>query len=153
MRLYTNARIYAPPSFHLESQDLEGGPWAARLRGSRPMFERVLRNLVDNAVKYGPEDIRIAAWAQGGRWNFCISNPGWMTEQESAQKFQAFVQPTKSRRDGSHVGLSASLGLVTAHGGCLSLDNETTAEGQQRVYARLEWPLSNTTNEQPRETP
>lgn len=115
--------------------------WTAELRGDAMIFERVMRNLVDNAAKYGPSDIVLRAKCTSKIWSIEISNPGEMTGAEYRVRFDAFLKPIDARRDGAHVGLAASKKLVEANGGSLSLENETGENGA-RVCARVEWPLA-----------
>jgi signal transduction histidine kinase len=109
------------------------------LAGERDLFERVLRTLMDNAVKYGRDDVRIEAGLDQATWSLRISNPGRMTPQEERLKFTPFEKPKPSRHDGSHVGLAASLALTRANGGSLTLENDLTGDAP-RVVATLSWP-------------
>ncbi|MCP4695965.1 MAG: GAF domain-containing protein [Gammaproteobacteria bacterium] len=117
--------------------------WQYRLLGSREVFARVLRNILDNALKYGEEGavIRINASLMKGMWLLAMSNPGWMTAEEDALKFRAYEKPNHVRYSGSHVGLAASRIWIHAYGGELKLDN-IEEKGDKRVRALLRWPLA-----------
>jgi signal transduction histidine kinase len=114
--------------------------WQVVLSGEVRLFERVVRCLFDNAVKYGRDDVRVEARLDAGHWLLVVSNPGRMTPEEDALKFTAFVKPATPRHDGSHVGLAASLALAEANRALLTLENVETG-GEQRVVATLKWPL------------
>lgn len=140
LRQYGASSRNLRPAFHLEPADLSSPVWRVDLRGQQTGFERVIRNLIDNAVKYGREDVRVAATVSGRDWRLLISNPGQMTPEEDALKFQPFIKPAAPRFDGSHVGLAASLGLARAIGGNLELENQDNQEAVPRVVAVLTWP-------------
>ncbi len=140
--------LYGPDIKRLEQEikvqpDLMQAIWSHPLRGSREVFARVVRNIFDNALKFGGQgaDIHVNAAIIESMWQLSVSNPGWMTAEENELKFTAHKKPRNIRHDGSHVGLAASQSGVRAYGGELTLDNEEI-DGQQRVRALLRWPMA-----------
>lgn len=93
-------------------------------------IERVVRNLVHNAVKYTPEggEIQIRAFAEADEAIISISDTGpGIPEDERERIFERFYQVDKSRHDGTGLGLAIARHIVLAHGGKLwveSLENE-----------------------------
>jgi signal transduction histidine kinase len=140
VELYASPVAVSQPQITLLPPDPNDAAWTAELAGERDLFERVLRTLMDNAVKYGRADVRIEAGLDQATWSLRISNPGEMTPQEDRLKFTPFEKPKPSRHDGSHVGLAASLALTRANGGNLTLQNDLTGDAP-RVVATLYWPL------------
>lgn len=140
LRQCSSASDNLKPVFHLQPADFTAPAWRVELHGRQTEFERVIRNLINNAVKYGRDDIRIDAAVCRKDWRLSISNPGQMTPEEDALKFRPFVKPATSRFDGTHVGLAASLGLARAIGGNLELENLVSQERGPRVVAVLTWP-------------
>jgi PAS domain S-box-containing protein len=86
-------------------------------------LEAILRNLFENAVKYGGENvaIRIEAARQDGSILFRVSDDGpGIPPEESARIFEMFyrVDDRLSRSaGGAGLGLAICQGLVHAHGG------------------------------------
>ncbi len=145
MNLYEEPVDEAGQSISIQP-DLEASIWQHPLAGNKGVFARILRNLLGNALKYGSlgADIRIHAEITEDMLQIKISNPGWMTQEENAVKFNAYERPSHARHSGAHVGLAASLVLADAYGGELTLENEEN-DGEQRVCALLRWPLAKKT--------
>ncbi|MCB9435623.1 MAG: PAS domain-containing protein [Anaerolineales bacterium] len=93
-------------------------------------IERVVRNLVHNAVKYTPEggSIHIRATIEADEVLISISDTGFgIPEEERERIFERFYQVDKSRHDGTGLGLAIARHIVLAHGGKLwveSVENE-----------------------------
>ncbi|MCP4698399.1 MAG: GAF domain-containing sensor histidine kinase, partial [Gammaproteobacteria bacterium] len=131
-------RITLPP-------ESDTGVWQHSLAGDEAVFARIVRNLLDNALKYGERGAVIHIDAEiisEMMWQLTISNPGWMTQEEDALKFHPYEKPNRVRHAGSHVGLAASRIWVDAYGGELKLENKEEENGEKRVYALLRWPLA-----------
>ncbi|MEO5333667.1 MAG: HAMP domain-containing histidine kinase [Magnetococcus sp. YQC-5] len=124
--------------------DLDDPVWKVALSGSKEVFQRVVRNILDNAVKFGEEEtnIDIRASKDDTMWKLIIDNQGEMSPEEDALKFIAYKKPDAPKRDGAHVGLAASRVWVNACKGSLSLDNITTPDGGKLVRAEITWPLT-----------
>ena len=89
----------------------------------RPRLETIIRNLIENSVKYAGDQatIRIGVSRQGDQIVFRVSDdgPGIPTE-ESQRIFESFYQVNASLArisSGAGLGLAICQGLVRAHGG------------------------------------
>jgi PAS domain S-box-containing protein len=93
------------------------------LYADRPRLETVLRNLIENSVKYAGESatIQVDVNKQGEQIVFRISDDGpGIPSDESQRIFESFYQANASlERISSGVGLGLAIcqGLVRAHGG------------------------------------
>jgi two-component system phosphate regulon sensor histidine kinase PhoR len=100
------------------------------MRGDRRRLGQIVRNLLDNAVKFSPEDgtITFAAGREGGRAFFSISDEGLgIPRGEQDRIFQRFYQVDRSRskaRPGSGLGLAIVKHLVQLHGGEITVASE-----------------------------
>lgn len=88
-----------------------------------PRLETILRNLIENSVKYGGEEAEIKALVGKNGKNFVFrvidSGPG-IPEKESQRVFESFYRVDDSLarlRSGAGLGLAICQGLVRAHGG------------------------------------
>jgi PAS domain S-box-containing protein len=84
--------------------------------------ERVLRNLVDNAVKYSPEGGKVTVLVQrtGGEALVAVRDEGIGIDKESLGKvFERYFRSPDARRgpQGLGLGLYVTKSLVEAHGG------------------------------------
>jgi PAS domain S-box-containing protein len=93
------------------------------LFADRPRLETVLRNLIENSVKYAGEraTIRVEVNRQGEQIVFRVSDDGpGIPEDESQRIFESFYQVKASLArisSGAGLGLAICQGLVRAHGG------------------------------------
>jgi len=93
------------------------------LYADRPRLETILRNLIENSVKYAGEHatIRVGASRQGEQIVFRVSDDGpGIPEEESQRIFESFYQVNASLArisSGAGLGLAICQGLVRAHGG------------------------------------
>lgn len=87
----------------------------------RPRLETVVRNLVENAVKYSPLDaeVELSAERQDGRVVVRVRDYGPGVPPDQRQRiFERFYQGEDERRiGGAGLGLAISKGFVEAHGG------------------------------------
>ncbi|HLO14822.1 MAG TPA: ATP-binding protein, partial [Anaerolineales bacterium] len=107
-----------------------GNRFEIRIEAGLPPFyadplrlEAILRNLFENALKYGGETvcIHVDVQKQSGNILFCVSDdgPGIPTE-ESTRIFESFYRVDHSLtrpEGGAGLGLAICQGLVRAHGG------------------------------------
>jgi signal transduction histidine kinase len=110
---------------HLEdavAPNLDG----ARIEGDPERLERVLRNLLDNALRHTPAGgtIRVGAIADDGQVLMSVSDSGpGVAEAELERIFDRFYRSEPSRRRsesstaGAGLGLAIARGLVQAHAG------------------------------------
>lgn len=116
---------------------------AMRADGHR--VEQVLRNLVDNALKYTPAggwvSVRAAAQEHSVRLEVADSGIG-IPEDQLDQVFEEFVQvqPTReARRRGAGLGLSICRRIVRSMGGRIAV-RSTAGEGSQFIVHLPRWP-------------
>jgi signal transduction histidine kinase len=100
---------------------------AASPYGGRPLaLQRCLRNLVDNAVKYGKR-ATVSVNDSAERLQIAVSDEGpGIPEEQLEQVFEPFVrlEPSRSRETGGvGLGLSIARDIARAHGGDLLLRN------------------------------
>ena len=91
-------------SLHLRR--LHGG---SRLRANEDVLATLFRNLIDNAIRYGPErgevEVRIAA--SDGRLEVSVQDQGpGIAEEDQERVFQRFYRGLGSGQSGSGLGLS-----------------------------------------------
>ena len=104
------------------SLELESG---CRLRGNIHHLQRMLANLLDNALKYTPEAgsvaVKLARDTRGV--NITVADTGiGIPEAEQSRVFDRFFRCDQSRsRKGCGLGLSYSRAVARAHGGDITL--------------------------------
>jgi len=104
-------------------------PDAEIVRGDPAKLHDVLRNLVSNAITYGPGDsaISIRATRSGGRIHISVGDQGpGIPEEDLSRVFERFYRVEKSRtRDpgGTGLGLAIVKHLVELHGGEVHAEN------------------------------
>jgi PAS domain S-box-containing protein len=93
------------------------------LHADPPRLETILRNLIENAVKYGGESagIRVEVCQQGNDFLFRVIDDGpGIPEKERQHIFDSFYRVDDSLArltSGAGLGLAICQGLVRAHGG------------------------------------
>jgi len=95
------------------------------------LIEQVITNLLDNAVKYSPEDsqIIVRSYEDKNKLYFSIEDQGiGIPLEEQELVFSKFYRAknAKSKR-GSGLGLSICKGIIEAHGGKIWVKKEYTA--------------------------
>jgi PAS domain S-box-containing protein len=94
--------------------------------------ERVLRNLIDNALKYSPDGGRITiavseeADASGGRWaTICVADEGvGIPEDELPQLFEKYHRGSNTRElRGTGLGLAGSQAVIAQLGGTIEVSS------------------------------
>jgi len=107
---------------------LDGAP--AALRGDARLLRRLIRNLLDNARRYGagtPVDVEVGE-TSGGRVELKVSDRGpGVPEAERERIFEPFYRPPGARESAGGVGLGLALvrQIARRHGGdaqCLGRD-------------------------------
>ena len=103
-----------------------------KLSADPPRLESILRNLIENAVKYGGETatIRVEVCRQGNDFLFrVIDNGPGIPEQERQHIFESFYRVDDSLArltSGAGLGLAICQGLVRAHGGRIWAEPQET---------------------------
>ncbi len=107
-------------------------------------LQQALGNLIDNAIKYSPEEttITIRAWRIPGKVSISVHNEGESIPHiEIDQLFHPYSRlATSSRQKGSGLGLYIAKSIIDAHGGELQL--ERPAEEYQGTTFTFDLPLS-----------
>ncbi|PWT79010.1 MAG: hypothetical protein C5B60_00330 [Chloroflexi bacterium] len=110
----------------------------------RDRIVQAVRNLVDNAVKYSAEggDVGIRLWQDATRVYISVSDHGaGIPPEEIPRIFEAFTRLNKeSEISGSGLGLYITRGIVTAHGGTLSVSNGSGNERMRGAIFTIELP-------------
>ena len=105
------------------------------VEGDRQRLQRVIANLLDNALKYTPAGgrVRVALREQGQRVLLTIEDTGvGITPGDLPHVFQRFYRCDQSRSQrGVGLGLSLALAFVRAHGGEIAV---TSTPGQGSAF-------------------
>ena len=111
----------------------------------RDRVVQAVRNLVDNAVKYSTEggDVGVRVWCNDSRVFISVSDHGaGIPPEEIPRIFEAFTRLNKeSDVAGSGLGLYITRGIVTAHGGQLTVSNGSGSERMRGAIFTIELPL------------
>ncbi|NDJ84294.1 MAG: PAS domain-containing sensor histidine kinase [Chloroflexi bacterium] len=99
-----------------------------------PYIERVVKNILHNAIKFTPEGgaVDISATASNGEVTIAIHDTGRGINREDLPRiFERFFQVDRSRNDGTGLGLAIARHIVRAHGGKIWVDS---VEGQGTTF-------------------
>ncbi|MCG6971996.1 MAG: HAMP domain-containing histidine kinase [Desulfobacterales bacterium] len=116
-------------------------PDILRIRGDRDSLQRVLINLVDNAVKYNMDrgKIEMAAEVKNNMVHLSIFNTGnGIPKKDIDRVFEQFYRVEKSRSShygGSGLGLTIVKRIVELHNGSITVESEP--ESGTRINIRL----------------
>ena len=108
---------------------IEGSLPAISVDGDDEMLERMLLNLLDNAVKYTPAggEISIALGSQNGAAHMVVTDTGiGIPAEDQSRIFDRFYRVDKARSralGGAGLGLSIARWIVEGHGGSLSVES------------------------------
>jgi signal transduction histidine kinase len=106
--------------------------------GDAMQLEHALRNLVDNALKYGGDGtVRVETWQAGSEIGVAVSDDGpGIPAGERGRVFERFVRLDAARgRGGSGLGLAICAEIARAHGGRAFV--EPAAAGGSRFVLAL----------------
>lgn len=84
------------------------------------LVERVIINLLENAVKYSPPGttVRLAAWLQGGQVELSVADEGpGIPVSQRERVFEPFHRLHPAAATGGGLGLTLCRSIVEAHGG------------------------------------
>jgi signal transduction histidine kinase len=111
----------------------------AALEGDRPGLHALVRNLVDNAIRYTPAGgtVRLAAYRDNGRAVLAVEDTGpGIAAAHRARVFDRFFRVPGSRGEGSGLGLAIVRQVADAHGASLELADGAHGKGL-RVTVRF----------------
>jgi two-component system phosphate regulon sensor histidine kinase PhoR len=106
--------------------------WQANINA--PIFEQVILNLLDNAIKYSGlnKTVRVEVLPQGDDWNINVIDEGIGIEAQHLDRiFERFYRVDKARSrkgGGTGLGLAIVKRIVIAHGGHIHVTS-TPGEG------------------------
>ncbi|OSI17744.1 hypothetical protein BWD09_04750 [Neisseria dentiae] len=96
------------------------------LRGNAVLLELMLRNLLDNAVRYSPENSRVSLTLNRDGICMCDEGPG-IAPEHMMRICERFYRPAGQTQQGSGLGLSIVESIAALHG--LRLDLQNRPEG------------------------
>jgi len=105
------------------------GPARGRLMADRHYLDRMLANLVDNALRFTPRGglVRVAAWPAGDGVVLEITDTGvGMTEEQMSKLSQPFVLSDAAfarTHGGIGLGIATARAIAEASGGRLAIDS------------------------------
>ncbi|MEK8023283.1 MAG: ATP-binding protein [Candidatus Hydrogenedentota bacterium] len=119
--------IFQPAADEKEIRFECRAPESLPFRGDRKKIQRLLANLLDNAVKYSPRgsSVEVTLSRDEGRLAISVrdSGPG-ISESDRARLFDRFYRGDASRSaPGNGLGLSLAKAIVVAHGGEIGVDS------------------------------
>jgi len=119
---------------------IEANLSAAPIRGDRVLVERLVANLVDNAVRYNIEggSVRVETGIDDGQSYLSVTNTGpLVAEWRLPSLFEPFTRVEQRVSNGQGVGLGLSIvaSVVAAHGG--DLQPEALANGGLKITVRF----------------
>jgi signal transduction histidine kinase len=112
------------------------------VRGDQPALRTLVRNLVDNAVRYTPEsgkvEVHVGSTPTGATLDVLDSGPG-IPEADRARAFDRFYRRAAAPEGGSGLGLAIVKAIADRHGARISLDKGSL--GGLRVTVTFPAPL------------
>jgi signal transduction histidine kinase len=118
-----------------------GGP-LPELEVDRQMFERIVANLLSNALKHSPKSgrVRVSLARRGEDLELSVADDGpGITAEQRAKLFERFSQGSRpSGRNSSGLGLFIVKTLTDAHGGRVSLECPATGGSIFRVLLPMD---------------
>ncbi len=120
-----------------EGVTLECDVGRARVHARPADLERALANLLENALRYSPDEVHVRAWATDRRLCIAVEDRGpGVPEAVRPRLFERFFTTDEDRR-GTGLGLAIVRAVAEAHGG--EARHEVPTEGGARFV--LELPL------------
>jgi two-component system sensor histidine kinase KdpD len=112
------------------------------IRGDAALFEQVLFNLLDNAMKYSepPAQTRISARTLDNQLSIVVSDQGIGIPRDALEKvFEKFfrVAGSDGRAPGTGLGLSIASRVITAMGGTIRAESPTEGDRGTRMTILL----------------
>lgn len=116
---------------------------SVQVRGHPTVLSLMVRNLIDNAIRYSPQGGRVdvALTARSGRGHLVVedSGPG-IPEPDLARSIEPFFRGSKAIGNGSGLGLSIVARVVRSIDGVMTLSNGREP-GQTGLRIEIEFPL------------
>lgn len=107
---------------------LQPGDGTALVRADASQIQRVLVNLLENALKFSSAEVRVAIRREHGALEVAVADDGPGIDAADAERvFEPFSRAPGAPAPGSGLGLAIARGLAAANGGALRL--ERPAEG------------------------
>ena len=134
-------RLLADASGSAIETDTEPGLQA---KAHREAVRRILINLLDNALKYGPpgQTIRVGAHAHDGRVRLSVQDRGAGVPEEEREAiwepYRRLARDVDSPRPGSGVGLAVVRSLAAEYGGAAWLE-QSSEQGSTFVVELPRW--------------
>ena len=112
------------------------------------MIQRMLTNLVDNAIKYTPGGGRVTVSVRGdsdGAVVLSVSDTGpGIPEEDHERIFERFYRGDQSRSEpGTGLGLSLARAIARAHGGDITVESRPMEGSTFRVSLPVAAPRIN----------
>jgi signal transduction histidine kinase len=114
--------------------------------GDRRLMERLITNLVENAIRYNRKGgfVRVRTTVEGGKAVLVVRNTGQVVPaseiERLLQPFQRLDAERSSRGDGLGLGLSIVQAIATAHGADFTVEPQDG--GGLEIELRLDSPAS-----------
>lgn len=111
----------------LQTENRQDHAWVA---GDRKLLGRVLRNLIDNAIKYSPNHthVRCQVSRVGDRWNVSIEDQGRGIPSGQLERiFEPFTRvasDTPGNASGAGLGLAFARTTLLRHGGTITAHSQ-----------------------------
>lgn len=117
---------------------------APPVRGERSRLHRLIYNLLDNALRYSPEQGAITvSLRRSGRWcELAVRDQGpGLSEEDQERMFERFYRGdpsrARSRRGGSGLGLAIVRQIALTHGGRVQASNHPEGGAQLELLLPL----------------
>jgi Signal transduction histidine kinase len=120
------------PEAYRKNIDLgfEGGASHTTIRGEATRLTELLNNLLDNAIRYSPQDGRVTVRVGSDPPRLSVSDDGPLIPVEERKRiFERFHRLLGSHADGSGLGLAIVHEIVKLHGADISLVEDADGRG------------------------
>lgn len=112
-------------------------PETMPMHGHSDSLIMMIRNIVDNAVKYTPRGGHVAINLTPGTLIISDNGPG-LSDIDKARVFERFIRADKSGQPGSGLGLSIAKWIADIHKGTITLSDNTP----HGLIVTVQWPVN-----------